>query len=196
MSRAEVTEKFADAIESVAQAVQEEPEKPEMAEVAEVQVSQAPPQEQPVAESVAETAPAPVREAPREHRGDLMGEAVAKAAIRAEPEPEEAAAEPQPAPAPVAAEPVKQESPVQLAPAKPAAPPVALAVQQPLAQAQFMGAAQAPVPAMGGSALEGAVREMLRPLLVQWLNENMPRILENAIREEISVRGLLPKSDS
>jgi cell pole-organizing protein PopZ len=37
---------------------------------------------------------------------------------------------------------------------------------------------------------------MLRPLLVQWLNDNMPRILENAIRDEIQTRGLLPKSDS
>jgi hypothetical protein len=44
--------------------------------------------------------------------------------------------------------------------------------------------------------LEDAVREMLRPLLVQWLNENMPRILESAIREEIAARGLLPGSDS
>ena len=48
----------------------------------------------------------------------------------------------------------------------------------------------------GGRTLEDAVREMLRPLLVQWLNEHMPRILENAIREEISVRGIFPKSES
>ncbi len=58
--------------------------------------------------------------------------------------------------------------------------------------AQFRMTMQAPQ----GGPLETAVREMLRPLLVQWLNENMPRILENAIREEIAVRGLLPKSDS
>jgi len=67
---------------------------------------------------------------------------------------------------------------------------------RPLAQAQFVGPAQMPVPTQAGRTLEDAVREMLRPLLVQWLNENMPRILENAIREEIAVRGLLPNSGS
>jgi cell pole-organizing protein PopZ len=66
---------------------------------------------------------------------------------------------------------------------------------QPLAQAQFMGAAQMPAPVPAGQTLESAVREMLRPLLVQWLNENMPRILENAIREEIAIRGVFPKPE-
>ncbi len=101
----------------------------------------------------------------------------------------------QPAPEPVAAAVVKPETPASIASAKPSAAPAPVAVQ-PLAQAQFMGAAQAPVSAQNGGPLEAAVREMLRPLLVQWLNENMPRILENAIRDEIAVRGLLPKSDS
>jgi cell pole-organizing protein PopZ len=39
--------------------------------------------------------------------------------------------------------------------------------------------------------LEETVREMLRPLLVQWLNENMPRIINDAIREEMASVGLL-----
>ncbi len=65
---------------------------------------------------------------------------------------------------------------------------------RPLAQAQFMGAAQSPLSSQGGLTLEEAVREMIRPLLMQWLNENMPRILETAIREEIASRGLLPNS--
>ena len=205
MSRAEVTERFADAIESVAQAVQEEPDLPEMADG---QIPQSAPQEQPVrqeqpaAKMVAEAAPAPVAEAP----WDIEAEAVAmaevpvqaevKAESRAEPEPEEAAAEPVPAPSPVSAEPVRPASPVQMALATQPLAPAPRAAQQPLAQVQFMGAAQPPVSATGGGPLETAVREMLRPLLVQWLNENMPRILESAIREEISVRGLLPKSDS
>jgi cell pole-organizing protein PopZ len=68
----------------------------------------------------------------------------------------------------------------------PEAPPV---------QAQFVGASQPGLPLGGPRTLEDAVREMLRPLLVQWLNENMPRILESAIREEIATRGLLPKTD-
>ena len=49
--------------------------------------------------------------------------------------------------------------------------------------------------AASGSPLEDAVRDMLQPLLVQWLNEHMPRILEGAIREEIATRGLSPKTE-
>jgi cell pole-organizing protein PopZ len=82
----------------------------------------------------------------------------------------------------------------QALPAPAAVPPKSVA------QAQFAGSAQYPPPApiqlQGGRTLEDAVREMLRPLLVQWLNEHMPRILENAIREEIAVRGVFPKSES
>jgi cell pole-organizing protein PopZ len=62
---------------------------------------------------------------------------------------------------------------------------------QPFAQAQLAGHAQT-LP-ISSKNLEDAVREMLRPLLLQWLNENMPRILENAIREEIAIRGIFPK---
>ncbi len=50
-------------------------------------------------------------------------------------------------------------------------------------------------PAASGSPLEEEVRGMLQPLLVQWLNEHMPRILETAIREEIATRGLSPKAE-
>jgi hypothetical protein len=46
-----------------------------------------------------------------------------------------------------------------------------------------------------GLSLEESVREMLRPMLMDWLNQHMPRILENAIREEISARGLPFKRD-
>ncbi len=55
--------------------------------------------------------------------------------------------------------------------------------------------AEAARPAASGPPLEDAVRDMLRPLLVQWLNDHMPRILESAIREEIATRGLLPKTE-
>ncbi len=43
--------------------------------------------------------------------------------------------------------------------------------------------------------LEDTVREMLRPLLVQWLNENMPRIINDALREELASAGLMPRID-
>jgi cell pole-organizing protein PopZ len=45
------------------------------------------------------------------------------------------------------------------------------------------------------SPLETAVRDMLRPLLEQWLDDHMPRVLESAIREEIAARGLFPKTE-
>jgi cell pole-organizing protein PopZ len=66
---------------------------------------------------------------------------------------------------------------------------------QPSAQAQFKSPAQVTAQVQAGLTLEGAVREMLRPLLVQWLNDNMPRILEKAIREEIASRGVFPKTE-
>ena len=50
-------------------------------------------------------------------------------------------------------------------------------------------------PAASGLTFEDTVRDMLRPLMMQWLNEHMPRILENAIREEIGTRGLSPKTE-
>ena len=49
--------------------------------------------------------------------------------------------------------------------------------------------------AASGSPLEAAVRDMLQPLLEQWLDKHMPRVLESAIREEIAARGLLPKTE-
>jgi len=49
--------------------------------------------------------------------------------------------------------------------------------------------------AESGSPLEAAVRDMLRPLLEQWLDKHMPRVLESAIREEIAARGFLPKTE-
>jgi len=72
-------------------------------------------------------------------------------------------------------------------------PPVRTSAAAPVSQAQFVGAAATQLPAGAGRTLEESVREMLRPLLMQWLNENMPRILESAIREEIATRGLLPR---
>lgn len=50
-------------------------------------------------------------------------------------------------------------------------------------------AAPAPQPvenrSEGGRTLEDSVREMLRPMIREWLDANMPRILERAIIEEI-----------
>ena len=226
-SKAEVAERFAAAIESVAQAVHDGQDEAFLTEVIDAQVFEPEPPKQPTVKIAG--APAPAKEAAREVKAEVpaptpeapaqaaarevkaeapaprfeapagaevpaTAEAPAGAEVYAEPEVE-VQAPAQPAPEPVAAAVVRPETPASFAAAKPSVAPAPVAVQ-PLAQAQFMGAAQAPVSAQNGGPLEVAVREMLRPLLVQWLNENMPRILENAIRDEIAVRGLLPKSDS
>jgi cell pole-organizing protein PopZ len=61
---------------------------------------------------------------------------------------------------------------------------------------RFPGATSTASSATAPGTLEDLIREMLRPMLVQWLNEHMPRILENAIREEITKRGLVPRGDA
>lgn len=53
-----------------------------------------------------------------------------------------------------------------------------------LAEAEIM-----PPPGGGAKSLEDAVKEMLRPMLRQWLNENMPRIIEKVAQEEITARA-------
>jgi len=48
-------------------------------------------------------------------------------------------------------------------------------------------AAESPVSsaAMGGKTLEDSVKELLRPMLQEWLDKNMPRLVEAAMREEV-----------
>jgi len=73
--------------------------------------------------------------------------------------------------------------------------PLARAVQEKPAKTASPREADTASPAASGSPLENAVRDMLQPLLEQWLNEHMPRILESAIRGEIATRGLSPKAE-
>ena len=47
----------------------------------------------------------------------------------------------------------------------------------------------------GGRTMEDTVKEMLRPMLRQWLNENMPRIVEKVAREEILARAAAANDD-
>lgn len=37
----------------------------------------------------------------------------------------------------------------------------------------------------GGNSLEGMVREMMKPMLKQWLNDHLPALVENIVREEV-----------
>ncbi len=174
LSRAEVTEKFADVMERESVALGAPVQSNPLGGVP-AQVRKAGQPEPSAGKHRVSETPVPASETPTIPEATRLPKQEKKAEA-AEPERQ---AEPQRRAAP--------QSPAQVE-ARPAV--------QPLAQAQFVGPAQAPFSAQAGRTLEDAVREMLRPLLVQWLNENMPRILENAIREEIAVRGLLPKSDS
>jgi|SRR5687767_3880361 len=47
-------------------------------------------------------------------------------------------------------------------------------------------AATAPPPAPPANPLEEMLREMLRPVLKQWLDENLPRMVDEHVKREIS----------
>ena len=47
-------------------------------------------------------------------------------------------------------------------------------------------AAAAPPPAPAGHPLEDMLKDMLRPVLKQWLDENLPRIVDEHVKREIS----------
>jgi cell pole-organizing protein PopZ len=47
-------------------------------------------------------------------------------------------------------------------------------------------AASAPPPQPQGNPLEEMLREMLRPILKQWLDDNLPRIVDEHVKREIS----------
>jgi len=181
-SKAEVTEKFADAIERES-ATLDTPSQSARLDGVTGDLGNAEQPENPTGEYTAFETTAPASEMPAIPEAARAPKLEVKAEAAAEPQHQTESRRP-----------AAHESPAQAAAVRPA--PANSSAVQPLAQAQFVGPAPAAVAAQAGRTLEDAVREMLRPLLVQWLNENMPRILENAIREEIAVRGLLPKSDS
>ena len=47
-------------------------------------------------------------------------------------------------------------------------------------------AAHAPPPQPSANPLEEMLRDMLRPVLKQWLDENLPRIVDEHVKREIS----------
>lgn len=113
---------------------------------------------------------------------------------------------PEPAPAPAARQAWAPEPPS----APPIASPVPAAPQPPLPAAPVEGNAAKPQPASGasqlngrgraaaeapaeaiglgganpGAALESAVLELLKPMLRQWLDQNMPRLVAEALKNE------------
>lgn len=46
------------------------------------------------------------------------------------------------------------------------------------------------------SSLEGSIKEMIKPLIIQWLNDNLPRIVEQAVREGLVEGGALPTAET
>jgi uncharacterized protein len=144
---------------------------------------------------ISEDEPAADTEAPEVHA------APAPVAL-AEPEPEDVLELTERAPEPEALE---THGDLDVLPAAPAAPepaPVAaapvfatpdLVEEPPLVSAPT---AEATSSAFGhlsrsirmptdGATLEGVVRELLRPLLQSWLDENLPGIVQNAVAEEV-----------
>jgi hypothetical protein len=61
---------------------------------------------------------------------------------------------------------------------------VAAASRQSLAALAAMRAA--PPPSADGGALENVVRDMLRPILKDWLDEHLPQIVEELVTREIA----------
>ncbi len=85
--------------------------------------------------------------------------------------------EPEPAPEPAAPEPILS-------------PTTAQATRGPLEALSRMVVKPepAPTPAIpaGETSLEGMVREMIRPMLRDWLDANLPRMVEEMVQREIS----------
>lgn len=93
------------------------------------------------------------------------------------PEPEpvaEAAPEPEPEPAPAPQPAAKEEDSLVGAPAATAAAGAFDALAENLR-----------VASADGLTLEGIVREMMRPMLKEWLDANLPRIVEEKVEGEI-----------
>ena len=96
--------------------------------------------------------------------------------------------------------PMSMGSPTQPeAPAKPAragAAPAAEAPAEPIVSESAVQATRGPLEALsrmvvkpevtGSDTLEGMVREMLKPMLRDWLDANLPRLVEDMVAKEIS----------
>jgi hypothetical protein len=115
----------------------------------------------------------------------------APAPVVAEPEPVQ----------PVAAEPVAEPAPMPMSPPVAAAPEPVVApsvAEKPetIVSPQTAEASRAPLDTLsrlvvkpetaGADTLEGMVREMLRPMLSDWLDRNLPDLVESMVAKEIA----------
>lgn len=103
-----------------------------------------------------------------------------------------------PAPAPAAAAAEEEADPFAFEPEpEPAPAPVAAAVEPPadsIVSPPSAGAAAAALARLSGSlriaetsgqTLEGVVRELLKPMLKEWLDRNLPAIVESRVEAEL-----------
>lgn len=90
--------------------------------------------------------------------------------------------------------PTQPEAPAK--PARAAAAPAAEAPAEPIVSESAVQATRGPLEALsrmvvkpevtGSDTLEGMVREMLKPMLRDWLDANLPRLVEDMVAKEIS----------
>lgn len=140
-----------------------------------------------------EEEPEPAAEAPadmtagEDDADELIVEDIAEPEDEPEPVPEpEPVYEPEPEPEPAAARapeppPAAQPAPVGeglLSPESAALTAAALASLR-------GGGVSSDMSVGGDNSLEGLVRELLRPMLKQWLDVHLPSMVENLVREEI-----------
>lgn len=116
-------------------------------------------------------------ELPRGHSGDMFMESGQK--------PRQTHAEIFGSPGPEASRSASPTTPARMPPA-PEPPAMTKSAPMPAAQITSPGLA---FPA----GLEDSIKELIKPLIVQWLNDNLPRIVERAVREEISEHGLVSR---
>jgi hypothetical protein len=111
------------------------------------------------------------------------------ASTAAEPEPEPGS-EPEPEPAPIIAaapEPAPTPAPVVLPPAPELIGPEAAAAATSSVGAlmRTLAVERSTQVYHGGPTIEDVVREEVRPLLKQWLDQNLPPLVERLVRVEI-----------
>lgn len=72
--------------------------------------------------------------------------------------------------------------------------------QSPLSETGAQSFADEPAPSapatMGSKTLEDSVKELLRPMLQEWLDKNMPRLVEAAMREHVAASQAWPGDEA
>lgn len=109
----------------------------------------------------------------------------------AKPSPETAPAEAVVPVQPAVVEAPKRVIPVPVSPASPAAVSAVSVASTPSSgnpPASVAAAVPHSAPAAGVQTLEDTVARLLRPMLRQWLDDNMPRIVEKAFKEELAAQ--------